>query len=289
MEYKNPKIPEGINVTDEHPLKGFLYLLAAVSGAIAIIILVISLTIGEVAKLIPFETEISLAKKVVDNIPDDDFQNLSASKQANHQQIREYLQDLADKLSRAQQLPEDIKITVHYLDEPVVNAFATLGGHIIIYQGLIDVLKSENALAMVVAHEIAHIKYRHPIVALSRGASIGVVLSLLTGVGDGGNIAGQMNLLTSLAFSRSQETESDVDAYHTLVRYYGHSQGATELFDVLKERDSMLAPPELLSSHPLSEKRIEKLNALGEATYTQCSNDSAGCQLTPLPDFLIKK
>ncbi len=286
MDYQNPKIPEGINVTDEHPLKGFLYLLAAVAGTIAIIVLVISLSIGELAKLVPFETEVSLAEKIKANVSDDAIENLNASEQARHQQVQAYLQNLADKLSRAHQLPEEIKITVHYLDEPVINAFATLGGHIFIYQGLIDVLDSENALAMVVAHEIAHVKYRHPIVALSRGASIGLILSMLTGVGDGGSIASQMSLLTSLAFSRSQETESDIDAYNALISYYGHAQGATDLFNVLKKSNHILSPPELLSSHPLSEKRIEKLNELDKGAYAHCSKNSMGCQLTPLPDFL---
>ena len=49
-----------------------------------------------------------------------------------------YLQNLSDQLSVAQGLPESIKITVHYVDQPVINAFATIGGHVFIYQGLIE-------------------------------------------------------------------------------------------------------------------------------------------------------
>lgn len=66
----------------------------------------------------------------------------------------------------AQGLPASIKVTVHYIDEPVINAFATIGGHVFIYRGLIDAITSENGLSMVLAHEIAHINNRHPIAAL---------------------------------------------------------------------------------------------------------------------------
>ena len=48
-------------------------------------------------------------------------------------------------------LPKDMSITVHYSTDKTVNAMATLVGNIIIFQGLIDVLPNENALAMVMA------------------------------------------------------------------------------------------------------------------------------------------
>jgi predicted Zn-dependent protease len=47
------------------------------------------------------------------------------------------------------------------LDSPEFNAFATSGGHIFITRGLIDAADSEDALAAVIAHEIAHIHLRH--------------------------------------------------------------------------------------------------------------------------------
>ena len=68
---------------------------------------------------------------------------------------------------------------MHYDDDAVVNAFATLGGHIVVYQGLLEAVPDENALAMVLAHEIAHVRHRHPIVGLSRSAALGFALMLL--------------------------------------------------------------------------------------------------------------
>lgn len=304
MDFKNPKMPEGINVTDEHPLKNFLYLLVGVVGVIVIVLLVLFYSIGFVAKWVPFETEVEWAKSIETSLvgdvkgdllrdlvfPDDTgIPKNNSQDKLRVEKTTAYLQNLSDQLSVAQGLPKSIKITVHYVDQPVMNAFATIGGHVFIYQGLIDVLSSENGLSMVLAHEIAHINNRHPIVALGRGLGLGVILSLVTGVGGDNfstSLASHVNLLTSLAFSRGQETQSDIYAYNTLLEHYGHGLGATELFDVLVDTDQSAGLPELLNSHPLSEKRIERLNTLGRSIAVKCTDASLACSLTPLPQFI---
>jgi predicted Zn-dependent protease len=289
LEHENPKIPEGINVTNEHPLKGFFYLLVTV-GVFAIgIIIIVSLTVGVLVKWVPFETESKLADNVIAKIKEVDSGKEKGDRERNAK-VTHYLQKLANQLSDAQQLPQEMKITVHYIDEPVINAFATLGGHIVIYQGVIDSVKSENALAMVVAHEIAHVKHRHPIVAMGRGTSIGLILAAITGFGDSGfssQMVGQMGSLSSLAFSRGQETESDEEAFTTLLNYYGHVEGATDLFRTLSEYDADQITPEWLSSHPLSQKRVIALENLQAGLPNQCSNQKQ-CEITPLPSFLRK-
>jgi predicted Zn-dependent protease len=49
------------------------------------------------------------------------------------------------------------------LDSPELNAFATAGGHIFITRGLMETLQTEDALAAVIAHEIAHIQLNHSV------------------------------------------------------------------------------------------------------------------------------
>ena len=108
-------------------------------------------------------------------------------------------------------LPAEMQITVHYASDDTVNAMATLGGNIVVFQGLIDTVDSENALAMVLAHEIAHVRHRHPIVAMGRGFTVMLALSALSGVGDGmiQQWVGSMGMLPMLAFSREQEEAAD--------------------------------------------------------------------------------
>lgn len=243
-EYQTPEPDESVNVTQEHPLKDFFWLLGGAVVLLFATVFLIGLSAGWLASKIPFEKEKKIATQVFDtwDIP------------VNHR-----LQALADQLVSHMDLPPEMEITVHYSDESEVNAFAFLGGHIVIYKGLLDQLESENAIAMVLAHEIAHIRNRDPIRSLSRGLSISLVMSAVFGTSSD-ILVSATSQSSLLKFSRDQETEADRLALHALAGHYGHVQGATNLFDVFLEQQadhSSLAPVEFLSTHPLTGKRIE--------------------------------
>lgn len=189
-----------------------------------------------------------------------------------------YLTGLARRLSQHQQLPDNMSITVHYVEEETVNAYATLGGHIVVFNGLLEKLNSENALAMVLAHEIAHIKNRDPIVTLGRGMTVGLALAGITGLGDSAmstSLLVPVNFLTAMAFSRDQEQVADEDALETVIAYYGHAEGAGQLFEILQGNDHY-EMPEFLNSHPVTKERIAYI----QKTQKQYNGDH---QLTPLP------
>lgn len=174
---------------------------------------------------------------------------------------------LGERLADAMALPDEVEITLHYADEDVVNAFATFGGHVVIYRGLIKKLQSENALAMVLAHEIAHVKHRHPIRTLGRGAVVILAMLAFAGVqGDDlvGKIAGGAGSVTSLGFSRAQENEADATALAAVQQVYGHIAGALQLYDVLLDEHGETGEslPVFLSTHPLTADRIDTLRAL---------------------------
>jgi len=259
----NPAIPEGINASQEHPLKEFFWLLTGVVVVATLVIGVLSLSAGWLAQKIPFEYETQLAVR---------FADIASSNATEHSStgaaIEDKLQSLADRLAVEQNLPDGMHITVHYSDSEFVNALATLGGNVVVFRGLIDALPSEDALAMVIAHEIAHIKHRHPIRALGRGATIGVALASIFGVSGssaGDKLLGEIGLLTALSFSRSQERAADQTALATLVKVYGHSNGAVELFDTFsKLEQEQASAPEVLRTHPHSIDRIEELKLQAE-------------------------
>jgi Zn-dependent protease with chaperone function len=68
------------------------------------------------------------------------------------------------------------------LDSDEINAFATPGGHIFITRGLVTAAASEDALAAVIAHEIAHIQMRHGVKAVTTGR---IVQAIMAGAGSG--------------------------------------------------------------------------------------------------------
>ena len=250
MNYENREIPEGINVSEEHPLKDFFLLTGGLGAMIIVVVISLSFFAEWIVQYIPFEVELSLAEKFVEYVPLENDDNV---------QKQQYLQSLADKLALAQRLPEGMIVHLHYIDDEEVNAFATLGGHIMIHRGLMEKLPDENSLSMVIAHEIAHIKHRDPIIALGRGVMVAAILTVVTGSNDSALVQqflGSVGLMTAFSFNREQETAADSEALDTLMAYYGHVNGADTLFAVLAEQQSAIDPPVFLSTHPHTEDRI---------------------------------
>ena len=257
MEYENPQPPEGINVNQTRPLLDFFRLLGGLLLIAAVVFVALALLGDKLARYIPFDREVEIASRFAAEFPEPG-------------PMSSYLQQLADRLSVAQELPEGMRIRVHYVDNLTVNAFATLGGNIVFFRGLVGKMPSENALAMVLAHEIAHVKLRHPVTTLGRGFAMGIALAMVS-VGTGSDIAGRTlgnaGLLTALTFSRSQEAAADADALRTLARMYGHVAGADEVFKLLQtERARGTGTlPAILRSHPLDQDRIDAVGRLAAA------------------------
>lgn len=250
MKYETPKIPEGINTTQTHPLKTFSILIVGLLVVLLVSAWLLGIGGGYLASKIPYEQEKRLAETYQEDV-------------ASQTELLSYLQQLADKIAVAMELDESMKITIHYVGEPVDNAFATIGGNIFLYKGLLEKLPNENALAMLIAHEIAHVVHRDPIVSVGQNAAISMGMMLLLGNADGG-ILGGTGLLTQMNFSREMESNADELGLNAVERLYGHVNGALGLYRVLESlgHASPLSPPEFFSTHPESDTRLEDLEGL---------------------------
>ena len=267
MKYRNPQIPEGINVSDRHPLKELLVL----AGGALLLLVLLSWLLGQfggrLARLLPFEHEAALAP--VSLLSDD-----------AGPELRAYLAQLGGRLGRQMAMPGDMAVHLHVGGGNTFNAFATLGGNILLYRGLLEALPNENALAMLLAHEMAHVEHRDPITGIGQGAAIQLALSLL--VGDP-NLAvlGSAGLYTQLHYTREMEREADAAALEAVNRLYGHIAGARDLFEVIHTqryktgRDEL---PAIFSSHPLDAQRLEAISTLARQRGWSESGE-----VTPLP------
>ncbi|MDA9312280.1 M48 family metalloprotease [Vicingaceae bacterium] len=95
-------------------------------------------------------------------------------------------------------------------DDTSLNAFATPGGYLYFYTGLIKYLQNEDDLMGVMGHEIAHADKRHLVQQLQREYGVNLLLSIA--LGEQPNQATQiLNSLGSLKFSRNNETEADLE------------------------------------------------------------------------------
>ncbi len=144
-------------------------------------------------------------------------------------------------------------------DDETLNAFATPGGYIYVYTGLIKFLDNADDLAGVMGHEIAHADQRHS----SDQMKDQFKLSLLTQVILGGSSEAAteiVNRLGSLAFSRGDEAEADEYS----VIYLGDSDyacnGAAAFFQKLLDGGQAGGTPAFLSTHPSPDNRVEDIN-----------------------------
>lgn len=205
---------------------------------------------------VPFATERNFVAPYVE------FYHSQRDLTPEEEATERYLQELAEELAQRMNMPEEITVDVHLLDSSELNAFATLGGNIFVLRGLLEEMPDENSLAMVLAHELAHIKHRDPIVSVSRGLAFQVAYTFIAG--DGSMVLSTGSELGMLFFSREQERAADQVALEALQNYYGHVAGATTFFEkamALETAEQADESPEWLESHPKLQSRINQLNA----------------------------
>lgn len=225
---------------------------------------------------IPFEYETAISQSINENIKNE------------INEVDKYLQFVANKIIPHMNLSDDINITVHYVNNDITNAMATLGGHIFIYRGLLEKLPHENSLLMLLGHEIGHIKLRHPVKALGKGVIMSLLLSVLLGESSDSvtNLISDTSMLTILSFSREQEQDSDDEGLKAINAFYGHTQGATTLFEILNKeyQNSALKIPQFLNSHPNTKNRIQHLNnTINEQGWVREGTE------TLIPENILKK
>lgn len=150
---------------------------------------------------------------------------------------------------------------VNIIDDPeTLNAFATPGGQLYFYTGLIFFLDTEDDLAGVMGHEIAHADQRHSSKQLQRQYGIAVLLSIITG-GEPGLLSQIAAGLGTLKFSRDAEAEADDFSVLYLADVDDYAcNGAAAFFQKLEESGAA-TPPEFLSTHPNPANRVEDINA----------------------------
>lgn len=142
-------------------------------------------------------------------------------------------------------------------DDSILNAFCTPGGFIYVYTGLIRFLDSEDQLAGVIGHEIAHADMRHSSEQLSKQYGLRLLIELVIGESSlAGSVAG--NLL-ELAFSRSDETEADRMSVRYLYATGYDARGAGHFFEKMEAKGENLGPLVFLSTHPDPGNRLEKI------------------------------
>lgn len=187
-------------------------------------------------------------------------------KYVQDQAVLDYVRNIsAPILKQASKERPDVKWKVNVIDDPkTVNAFATPGGYLYVYTGLILAADTEAELAGVMAHEAGHVVGRHSARAMVNAYGLQAITQVALGKNPGtaAQIASQLVTGgTMLAHGRGEETEADEYGarYAAGAGYDPH--GLITFFQKLQaQQGSSPGFMKWLSTHPTNEKRIADLN-----------------------------
>ena len=153
----------------------------------------------------------------------------------------------------------------------VRNAWCMPGGKIAVYTGILEATKNTNGLAAVMGHEIAHAVAKHSVERASRSVLLNTGTQLID-IFSGGKLS-QVNRTTGMntvgllsqiglmnPFNRKQESEADYLGmiFSSLSGY--DIRETVKIWERMKKLNKGKAPPEFMSTHPSSEKKIKNLN-----------------------------
>lgn len=164
-----------------------------------------------------------------------------------------------------------IKVIVISDKEETVNAYAILGGYIVVYDKLLLKMESPEQLEALLVHEYTHLDKKHTSRQLFRLMASSLIISLLSSdfSGVSSSVLQNADALQRLNYSRQFEAEADSEAISFLKKNNYSVKGMTSLMELLesstKEKFRLNIP--FLSTHPSISERIKNAKAAETETF----------------------
>ncbi|WP_459176846.1 M48 family metallopeptidase [Ewingella americana] len=218
-----------------------------------------------IALRIPTSVEQSVGRHTMTLLQASDFKP-TALPVARQKQVDILFQQVLPDLLREGRTP----VTLRLMNIPdVANAFMLTDGTLVLSDKLVALSPSDDALAAVMLHEMAHHVYRHPMRMLVRSSLVSLSLLWMTGdvSGVGDTLLQTASLANELQFSRGMEQEADDWAIIEMKRQGRSLTQMAGMFRLLAaeskdEQGSGL--PDWLSTHPAMQSRIEHIEAAAQ-------------------------
>jgi predicted Zn-dependent protease len=155
----------------------------------------------------------------------------------------------------------DYPIAITVVQSKEVNAFAVPGGHIVVYDAILEKMKTPEELAALLGHEASHVALRHSLRNMFRNLARKMFLALVFG-NDAGIFSVMVNNadnLKGLEYSRALETEADDNGLKLMAASGLDPEGMVRLMELLRKESGGKEPSSLLNTHPVIEDRIENI------------------------------
>ncbi|MEI7784388.1 MAG: M48 family metallopeptidase [Betaproteobacteria bacterium] len=214
------------------------------------------------AKLVPAEDiEVSANKQYLSMLKQAaDKSALAPPDHPQVQRLRRIAKDLIPFAMEWNPRARNWKWEINLLGSKQINAFCMPGGKIAFYSGILDQLQlSDDEVAQVMGHEIAHALREHARARMGKGAATQIgagILSQVLGLGDLGRTVTNYGVeLLTLKFSRDDETEADLVGLELAARAGYDPRAGVTLWRKMQAANKG-APPQWLSTHPAGNTRI---------------------------------
>ena len=175
---------------------------------------------------------------------------------------RAALARLIGTLEGAAALPIPLETKVIRRAEP--NAIALPGGHIYVFEGLVDKSETPDELAGVIAHEIGHVANRDGTRSILQSAGLSFLFGMLLGdfVGGGAVVIGARAVLQS-SYSRDVESAADRYSVDLMSRAGGNPRALGAVLDRIA--GTTHSGVEILRDHPDTKARVAVINSLASS------------------------
>jgi beta-barrel assembly-enhancing protease len=155
----------------------------------------------------------------------------------------------------------------YIIEDPMPNAFALPGGHVMVHDSLIRMTERPEELAGVIAHEVAHVTEKHGYRKIISEAGPYLIVRVFLGGGRNtvGVLGGSSQLLVRQSFSQEYELEADDVGWKYLVKARIDPRGLADMLKKLQAAEGIMGLGQFslgaFSSHPATVKRIQRLDA----------------------------
>ena len=244
-------------------------------GGSILIYLLFNLLVSALINIIPTGLEQKLGAVIV---PVYEKQALNSPQQTTLNQLLDRLETNLPAKQR-----ENNQYQVLYIPEDTVNAIAIPGNRVIIYQGLLKEVDSENELMMVLGHELGHFAHRDHLRGLGNILVLRMTISYFLGDASifKSIIASSVRAIGKAQYSQKQEKQADKFGLTLLDKTYGQVAGATDFFAELSQKQK--SNLDFLASHPAPAKRVKEIKKLIKQNNLEIG------RVLPLPQTLNVK
>ena len=203
---------------------------------------------------------------------------LAKYKVYNSPKAQKYLNVICRAIAAKSERPDLYRgYFVVILDTDEINAFATPGGHIMVTRGLLKCTDSEDSLAAVLSHEIAHILLQHSVKAIKKSRTANAVVktgSSIAMAASGGNDGAKENLaefsesvdaivanMLEHGYSKSQEFAADAKALELMANAGYNPRAMDSMLNMLDKNTPKDAGSGFGKTHPSPQARLKNVSS----------------------------